>query len=75
MVTFFCSSVIPDQLPSLCISYNCVSTSPEVFIQQGCLRETEILEIRVNVLVMGPQEGAWGRPKCLRSMVLKVLQL
>ena len=42
------------QLASLCISYNCVSTSSEVLTQQGCLRETEILKIRVNVLTTNP---------------------
>lgn len=31
------------QLVCLCISYNCVSPSPEVFIQGGCFRETRAL--------------------------------
>ena len=41
-----------NQLACLCISCNCFSTSPEVFIQRACLRKSEALEIR-EMFVMG----------------------
>ena len=40
------------QLICLCISYNCVFPPPEVFIQGGCFREIQSLEIR-DMFAMG----------------------
>lgn len=47
-----------NQLASLCISCNCASNFPEVFIQQACFRKPEVLEIRAKFVMRRKTMGS-----------------